>query len=118
MHDRRLRLVLPFATLVLLVCLFPSANLLGYGDLPITNRQLSQAALTLLPETNHGLEGVYAGALATGDFDQDGRLDLVIGGNRLGMFSAEGANALHDVRLYRNISETGGNLRFALQQVR
>jgi hypothetical protein len=98
--------------MILVIMLFASC---GPTDLWTAAAQ-SANPIQLTPEQNHGLDGVYYGSLAAADFDHDGRLDLVIGGNRLGM-KPDGPNSVHDIRLYRNSSSPGGNIRFTLQQV-
>ncbi len=67
--------------------------------------------------TNHSLPGLYYGGLAAADFDQDGRIDLVMAGAWDKAFATPNQfnfNGQDRVRLYRNISSGPGDIRFTL----
>src|SRR5688572_10062059 len=80
--------------------------------------------LELARENEHGLPGMYYGSMDAADFDGDGLLDLVLSGNfdtvfDSGRHSDADAPRLSDrVRVYENVSNRGGAIRFRLKEER
>src|SRR5436190_5607122 len=68
-------------------------------------------------EVYSGLPGCYRCSAATGDFDGDGKVDLVMAGAFDSAVRA-GTSTLIDnneIRIYRNNSRIGSSIRFVLQ---
>lgn len=65
-------------------------------------------------EIEHGLPGMYYGAMGTADFDQDGWTDVVMTGNYDRIFdSSDGLGGSDKVRLFRNVSmNLSGPIKF------
>src|SRR5688572_9595738 len=76
------------------------------------------SAVNILGEDDHGLDGCYRCGIGAADFDEDGRVDLVMAGAFDSVFTPDQGNYSYVdvVRLYRNASERGGPIRFELQQ--
>lgn len=76
----------------------------------------------LVQEEKHGIPGMYYGSMDVADFDGDGRLDLILSGNFDTVFDSQyfkeaDAPRLSDrVRIYKNISDKGGAIRFKLEK--
>ncbi|MCK6547152.1 VCBS repeat-containing protein [Myxococcota bacterium] len=78
----------------------------------------SSGPVNLVEEQGHGLPGCYRCGLAKGDFDGDGREDVVMAGAFDSAYTANmGSYVFADViRVYENVSCPGQELRFQLQQ--
>ncbi len=95
-----------------------SANYPGCTDAPPLVGGGSSGPVNLVEEQGHGLPGCYRCGLASGDFDGDGREDVVMAGAFDSANTANmGSYVFADViRVYENVSCPGQELRFQLQQ--
>ncbi|MBI3962795.1 MAG: VCBS repeat-containing protein [Deinococcus sp.] len=77
-----------------------------------------QDMIRLAKDEGHDLPGCYRCGLDTADFDRDGRRDVVMGGAFDRAFVPGMGNYTYQnaVRLYRNVSCPGGEIRFEFQQ--
>ncbi len=74
--------------------------------------------ISLVRETGHGIPGFYLGSIDIADFDGDGRVDLVIAGSwdRAHTRDMSNLTCVGKVRLYKNISISGSQVKFTLQK--
>jgi hypothetical protein len=88
-------------------CTTGAAPLVGGG---------TAGAVNIVSDTGHGLPGCYRCGMASADFDEDGRVDVVMAGAFDSAWTAGMGSYTYDnvARLYRNVSCPGQRIRFQL----
>ncbi|MCP5045915.1 MAG: VCBS repeat-containing protein, partial [bacterium] len=78
----------------------------------------AKTQISLVRENQHGIPGFYLGAIDTADFNNDGKIDIVITGSWTSAHTPDMSNltCTGEVRLYKNISTPGGQIKFTLQK--
>jgi hypothetical protein len=86
------------------------------GTPGIVDPVMPPSSLMLAEEKDHGLPGCYRCQIAAADYDGDGKIDVVIGGAfDSALRPGTAVYAVNNVvRLYRNVTEKGGPIRFQL----